>query len=108
MKWIHFLLAFYLMAVSFYPCTDSDIAVKSTHALEIAHNHDNHSHDEEHHMCPPFCACNCCGVQMLNYFSVISYEFSIPFQTIRLKESFYFSNLNHSYLGSVWQPPQLV
>ena len=108
MKWMHFLMAFYIMAVSFYPCTDSDTLVVSNNAVEIANNHSSHSHDDERHNCPPFCACNCCSVQMLNYVSAVSFEFPTSFQSIPLKESFYVSNLSDSYSGSIWQPPQIV
>lgn len=83
-------MATYIMAVSFYPCTDSDKRIIASNAVEIEHNHNDHSHDEERHTCPPFCVCNCCGVQMLNYVSSVSFEFPIPFQTIPLKESFTF------------------
>ena len=108
MKWTHFLMAIYLMAVSFYPCTDSDAADAVASAVEETHSHEGHSHNEERHTCPPFCACNCCSVQVLNYVSVLTFDFPIPFQTIPLKESFYVSNLSDAYSGSVWQPPQLV
>ncbi|WP_432670765.1 DUF6660 family protein [Flavobacterium sp. SM2513] len=108
MKWKQFLLALYIIMVSFYPCTDSDATFTTSNAVEIAHNHDGHSHDEERHACPPFCVCNCCGVQMLNYAVTVTIDFPIPFQSIPLKESFYVSNLSDSYSGSIWQPPQLV
>lgn len=101
-------MAFYLMAVSFYPCTDGNSTVVATSATELTHNHDHHSHDDERHACPPFCACNCCSVQVLNYASIISIEFPTPFQSIPLKESFYVSNLSDTYSGTIWQPPQLV
>ena len=108
MKWTHFLMAIYLMAVSFYPCTDSDAADTVISAVELTYGHEGHSHNEERHTCPPFCACNCCSVQVLNYVSVVTFDFPIPFQTIPLKESFYISNLSDAYSGSIWQPPQLV
>jgi hypothetical protein len=108
MKWMQFLLAAYLMAVSFYPCTDTVSTVATGIAMETTHNHDHNSDEEEHHTCPPFCVCNCCSVQVLNYVSSVSVDFPIPFQSIPLKESFYVSNLSDSYSGSIWQPPQLV
>ena len=108
MKWIQFLLAAYLMAVSFYPCTDKDITFTTSNAIETTHNHNHSSQEDEHHTCPPFCVCNCCSVQVLNYVSVVTFDFPIPFQTIPLKESFYVSNLSDAYSGSIWQPPQLV
>ncbi len=101
MKWMQFLLAVYIMAVSFYPCTDGDRTVVASSATELTHTHDSHSHDDERHTCPPFCACNCCSVQVLNYVSSVSFDFPIPFQTIPLKESFYVSNLSDSYSGSI-------
>lgn len=108
MKWTHFIMAIYLMAVSFYPCSDTDKTIMASVAMETAHEHENHAHDEHHDTCPPFCVCNCCGLQMLNYVSSVTFDFPIPFQTIPLKESFYVSNLSDTYAGSIWQPPQLV
>lgn len=101
-------MAIYLMAVSFYPCTDSDLVDASNNAVELTHNHDHNSQDENHHICPPFCACNCCSVQVLNYSSTFTFEFPSPYQPIPSKKSFYVSNLIDSYSGSIWQPPQLV
>ena len=96
------------MAVSFYPCTDSDSTILSAVAIENTHDNENHSHSDHEDTCPPFCVCNCCGMQMLNYVSTVTFEFPIPFQAIPLKESFYVSNLSDTYSGSIWQPPQLV
>lgn len=101
-------MAFYLLAVSFYPCTDTENTIIASHAIEKNHDHDTHSHSDHEDTCPPFCVCNCCGLQMLNYVSYVTIEFPIPFQTIPLKESFYVSNLSDSYSGSIWQPPQAV
>lgn len=108
MKWTHFLMAIYLMAVSFYPCTDADLVDAANNRVELTHNHNDHSDTETHHICPPFCACNCCSVQVLNYSSNFTFEFPIPFYHIPLKESFYVSNLSDTYSGSIWQPPQIV
>lgn len=108
MKWTHFLMAIYLMAVSFYPCTDSDIVDATDNAVELTHNHEHHSDDGAHHICPPFCACNCCSVKVLNYSTSFTFEFPLPYNSIALKESFYVYNLSDSYSGSIWQPPQLV
>lgn len=108
MKWIHFILAAYLLAVTFYPCTDGDMVVLQSTEITHNHKHDTDSHNQEHDTCPPFCICNCCGVQMINQVAVLGFNFPTPYRTIHLKESFYVSSLSDHYSGSIWQPPQLV
>lgn len=108
MKLTCFLLACYIIMVSFYPCTDSDNVTLNASIIEISHTDHDHSNQDERHTCPPFCVCNCCGVQLLNYTSVITFEFHTPIHSIPLKKSFYVSNLSDTYSGSIWQPPQLL
>jgi hypothetical protein len=108
MKWRYLLMAIYIIAVSLYPCTDSKSSVTTSYASETAHHQHDDSHKNHADTCPPFCVCNCCGVQMVNYISDVTFNFFVPFQTISSKQSFYVSNLSDTYSGKIWQPPQLV
>jgi hypothetical protein len=101
-------MAIYIVAVSLYPCSDMESSITSSHSIEKEVHHEGHSHTDHQDTCPPFCVCNCCGVQMLNYLSAVSFDFRKPFQSISSKESFYVSNWSDAYSGSIWQPPQRV
>ena len=108
MKWLNFLLSIYITALSCLPCTDVKTNIETNSTIELTSNENNHNHSHEEDTCPPFCECNCCGAQVLNYTPLLTFEFPIVFKSIKQKESFYTSNLSSNFFGSIWQPPQLV
>lgn len=90
------------------PCTDREECsiVKST-KTEQSHNHDRHSHENEH--CTPFCICSCCGIstviQVIPNFVFTPHQFS----EITTKEvSHYKFVYTQNYYAPIWQPPKIV
>lgn len=107
MKFLIFLLSIYLASLSCMPC--ADIEVNSTaHSKEVASHKKEPSQDHEKDSCSPFCICNCCGAQILNYSPVINFEFPAVVAVIETKESIYKPSFISNFYGSIWQPPQIV
>jgi hypothetical protein len=77
-------------------------------APEVVANHDNHSHEKDNDLCAPFCVCNCCGQQILNYNQEITFEFSKIATEITTQIPTYKSILTSNFYGSIWQPPQIA
>jgi hypothetical protein len=90
------------------PCADMEVNSYVHTVTEFSSNHDNHSHEKENDLCPPFCVCNCCSANVLIYSSTISYDFPIIYKVIKTKEPFYKSIFASNFTGSIWQPPQIV
>ena len=90
------------------PCADMEVNSLAHNKTEFSSNHDNHSHDKEKDLCSPFCICNCCGAQILNYSPAISFDFSIISSDIKTKGPFYRSIFASNFFGSIWQPPQIA
>ncbi|THF53516.1 hypothetical protein E6C50_00965 [Flavobacterium supellecticarium] len=59
-------------------------------------------------MCSPFCVCNCCGAQIMNYAPVIAFAVQPITPVITTPTTSYQSVFYSGYYGSIWQPPQLV
>jgi hypothetical protein len=78
--------------------------------VEISSNHDekSHNHDKENDLCSPFCSCNCCGTQILNFNQEITFEFRKVFTEITTQIPTYKSILTSNFYGSIWQPPQIA
>ena len=81
MKWIAILLSIYLMALSNMPCADMEVN-SAAHKTAQFSSEANHSHDKDNDLCSPFCACNCCGAQVLSYQTSQSIEFPVAFTII--------------------------
>lgn len=108
MKWLNIILSIYLIALASMPCADVEVN-SAGHSLNV-HQTDleNHSHDKSKDLCSPFCICNCCGAQILNYSPAISFDFSIISSDIKTKGPFYRSIFASNFFGSIWQPPQIA
>ena len=96
------------MLLSCLPCADMEVHSATHSSAEHASTHDNHSHDKENDLCSPFCICNCCGTQVLNYQPAFTCDFPTILKVIKTTEPFYKSVFSSDFYGSVWQPPQLV
>lgn len=107
MKWIAIILSIYLMALSNMPCADMEVN-SAMHKTAQFSSEENHSHDKENDLCSPFCACNCCGVQILSYQTPITFEFPKACNPISIQLPSYNSLLASNFYGSIWQPPQLL
>ena len=105
-KIINFILSLYLIFLSCIPCADTKEEISIHSSQENVANHEKHSHDTSTDGCSPFCVCNCCGHQVLNYQPIIAYNFSIQLQ--ELKISNYKSDFISFFSGSIWQPPKIV
>lgn len=108
MKSASILLSFLLLVLSCLPCADADKdVVHDANGKVIAQTHD-HSKELHTDLCSPFCICNCCGAQILNFTPslVITLQELPPMFETKL-EITYKSHLASMFSGSIWQPPQL-
>lgn len=107
MKWITIILSVYLMALSNMPCADMEVN-SAAHKTARFSSEDNHSHDKDNDLCSPFCACNCCGAQVLSYQTTVTFDFSVVNPIISIQLPNYNSVFASSFYGSIWQPPQIA
>lgn len=101
MKWFLYLLSVYFVALSVLPCHDG---VECSDAkTEVSQKH---NHSEETEQCPPFCACACCGIHVVQMLAQVDFP---------TKKTIFFSNkehFNYAFVGteaalfSIWQPPK--
>lgn len=108
MKWFNIILSVFFLLLSCMPCADMEADSSAPAKTEFASNHDEHSHDKEKDMCSPFCICNCCGSQMVNYSQSVTIDFPILSKSIKTQLPTYHSISTSNFYGSIWQPPQLV
>mgnify|MGYP006171204831 CR=1 FL=1 len=107
MKWIAIVMSIYLMALSNMPCADMEVNSAMHKTAQFA-SEDNHSHDKDNDLCSPFCACNCCGAQVLSYQSAVSFDFPVAYNLILKSLPSYNSVFTSNFYGSIWQPPQIA
>lgn len=108
MNIINFILSFYIVIISGLPCADLEIYSASHTATVSVSTVDNHNHDKEKDLCPPFCACNCCGAQVFGYSPQVVLEFPLNSVVTSHKTIYYTSVFTSNFFGSIWQPPQIV
>jgi len=89
------------------PCADMEIN-SPAHKTSQFSSEENHSHDKKTDLCSPFCACNCCGVQVLSYHPNVDFIFPAGLFSISLLVPNYDSVFSSSFFESIWQPPQIV
>ncbi|HLA55950.1 MAG TPA: DUF6660 family protein [Flavobacterium sp.] len=108
MKWLNVIFSIYLVALACLPCADMETDCQNTATTKsvTADNHDNSSQHND--LCSPFCICNCCGAQVLNFAPPISFTFTILPDLISTSEIAYKPLFTSTFTGSIWQPPQLV
>jgi hypothetical protein len=102
---IRILLAFYVMAISCFPCQDEIvISLQNKVKTEVA-TASGHASDCKPDLCSPFCICACCaGTTMLSPL--------LKLPRIRFNESgpdvvfLYKSFLAGGELATIWQPPK--
>ncbi len=100
-------MSIYLMALSNMPCADMEVNSAMHKTAQFA-SEDNHSHDKDNDLCSPFCACNCCGAQVLSYQTPINFEFPAPNNLISIPLPSYRSVFISDFCGIIWQPPQII
>ncbi|WP_273246633.1 MULTISPECIES: DUF6660 family protein [unclassified Flavobacterium] len=109
MKWLTLILSFYFVLLASIPCADA--AVNHTHnttSKETTSNHDKHTHDQQNDLCSPFCVCNCCGAQIMNYAPEIVFNLSVVTAEIEIQLPNYQSVFTSDFYDTIWQPPQIV
>ncbi|MCH4830183.1 MULTISPECIES: DUF6660 family protein [Flavobacterium] len=109
MRLLYIILSIYFLVLSGLPCLDMiehDISMAKD--LQSDQHSKNHSHKEDDDLCSPFCVCNCCGIQVLVYQSIISYDLE-TFSIIKTenKESLYKSVFYTNFYNNIWQPPKI-
>jgi hypothetical protein len=108
MNLFNFIFSIYLVALSCLPCADLEVNSLAHSSQEVSANHEKHSHDKENDLCPPFCICNCCGQQILNFNQEITLEFRKIGEEITTQIPTYKSISYSNFYGSIWQPPQIA
>ena len=109
MKTVSLLLALFVFGLAIMPCTDTMIAdhdhshsdTETISDIE-AHSHD-HNHGDEEDSCPPFCACQCCGIHVLGPNNSTA-EYLEPKVSDNYVISYTF-NYSYQFLGGIWHPP---
>ncbi len=107
MKWITIILSIYLMTLSNMPCADMEVN-SAAHKTARFSSEANHTHDKDNDLCSPFCACNCCGAQILSYQIAVNFEFPVAYSIISVQLPNYTSVVASNFYGSIWQPPQIA
>ena len=107
MKWIAIVLSLYLTVLSNMPCADVEVG-SAMHKTAQFSSEANHSHDKDNDLCSPFCACNCCGAQILTFQYSVSYDFPAAHTIISTSLPNYISVFTSNFYGSIWQPPQIA
>src|SRR6218665_2428504 len=107
MKSASIFLSIMLLILSCLPCADAAQDTVTDKGTALTQN-DHHSKELHTDLCSPFCNCNCCGAQILNFTPplVINSDY-VPVLYLTKLEITYKSNLASMFSGSIWQPPQL-
>ncbi|MBL0745081.1 DUF6660 family protein [Chryseolinea lacunae] len=105
MKPLHIILAFYLLLLACYPCSDAEACPdNNASTVSIFTPYHQHIPGEPDH-CSPFCICSCCAssVPLTTAHAVVpaSPEHNSSFVTPYLDK-----HILHSQT-SIWQPPRL-
>jgi hypothetical protein len=108
MRLLNIILSIYLVLLSCLPCADMEVNSLVHSSTEFSANYDDHSHDKESDSCPPFCVCNCCGMQIFNFSQELTFEFRKTAIEITTQIPTYKSILTSNFYGSIWQPPQIA
>lgn len=107
MKTISFILALFVFGLAVMPCTDTMMADHDQSDTEVISHVDDNSHDHNHgdeeDDCPPFCACQCCGIHVF----APTNSFLAKAET-KVKDTYcdnYTFNYSYELLGGIWHPP---
>lgn len=108
MKYLCQILAIIILTLSTEPCVDGNGDNTSSSAVTYSQHKEDHSNKKSKDLCSPFCICNCCGQNTLNYSPTIVYDLQMTFEEIKTSNSVYASIFASNFYGSIWQPPQIV
>lgn len=105
-----FIFSFYLVAISFMPCTDGALnSVREQTVITTNHEptHKEHNHSHEGETCSPLCHCGCCSISV-NQHQLVSNNISKPIFSSILVLASYQSLHPIGYLSKIWQPPRFI
>ncbi len=104
MKFFAFIMSFYLLALSCYPCGDSqECDVKAEAKISQSDVHQQHNHNKE--ACTPFCTCSCCPSSVFFTPFAKAQDTHVHIQSI--KYSLFDITFDSDVFSSIWQPPRL-
>ena len=89
-----------MLAITVAPCSDFHES-KNTERTE---KH-NHSEDEHHDDCSPFCVCDCCSISVVNSEMIVELEEKTSKSIVYFHYSFDYS---FDYYFNVWNPPKFI
>ena len=89
------------------PCSDTMMADNQGEDSDLIshlddHSH-NHNHGDEEDDCPPFCACQCCGIHVL-----APHRATLDKKEPKANDTYtihYTFNYSYQFLGGIWHPP---
>lgn len=93
----------YLFLLSVLPCHDS-VECSENRAEQFSGKHDHTSHNE---LCPPFCTCACCGVQIAQLLPPGFMATAFQPEIFSKNASFYTSAFPTGIAFAIWQPPKI-
>jgi len=103
MKFLAFLLSFYILVLNVIPCVDvPKDNTRQTISLSKSSN-ENHQQDIDH--CSPFCTCDCCATPFVFNEYIIHFDCFLNFQKIQSEFSY---SYHSSTYADIWQPPKIV
>ena len=105
MKWLYFILSFYIISLSVLPCAD-ELSYIYKSVSSVTNNSSSHENGCKDDVCSPFCTCACCGIS-IHYFTSVS-NISAPKICLQDKlETLCSEHIPSGFSGSIWQPPKL-
>ena len=108
MKIINIILSLYLVVLSCLPCADMKLNSLADSSIKVTSNHENHSHNKENDLCPPFCVCACCGIHIYqSSIQTIYFKENLIFINQKEQISFYSYIYNKKITLNIWQPPKI-
>jgi hypothetical protein len=105
MKTLSFILALFVLGLAVMPCTDTMMADHEHNETELVSNVDDnsHNHGDEEDDCPPFCACQCCGIHV---FAPTTSSFdNVETKVNDTYTDNYTFNYSYEFLSGIWHPP---
>lgn len=105
MKYLFFLLGFYLLSLSCLPCSDSKVSNTDIGVtISAADKHQLNDHSSE--VCTPFCICSCCAASVFySHVSIVQVD-KVLFPS--KKYSLFLEENITDIHNSIWQPPQIA
>ena len=102
MKYLTFILSLYILALNLAPCedyaaTDNEVQTEISQLIDSDHQH------QDSDLCSPFCICQCCHINTIDFkfvdVNIISYYIST-------QDFFYQNGTEKDFTSSILQPPR--